>query len=72
MEKNNATREQVGLDGNNLLPPRLWWGHLVVSRLLKSTLAMKVKVCHFGSDTRFHKCYVFMKIWHTKIPVLLK
>lgn len=69
VEKINATRGRVGLDGNSLLPPPqvcqtlvcqtlacLWWGCLVMSKLLKSALAMKVKACHFGSDDRFHKC----------------
>lgn len=74
MEKVNATRGQIGFDGNNLLPPPqvcqtlacLWWGHLVMSRLLKSALAMKVRVCHFGSDGRFHKCSEsgkFHRLW---------
>jgi len=65
MEENNAQRGQVSLDGSNFLsPPQvcqmlacLWWGHLVVSRLLNSALAVKVRVCDCGSDDRFHKCY---------------
>lgn len=63
-KKVNATRRQVGLGGSNLLPPPqvcqtspcLWWGHLVISKLLKSALATRVKVYHFGSDDGFHMC----------------
>lgn len=65
MEEITVTRGQVALDGSSHLPaPRvcwrlawLWWGHLVMSRSVKSALAMTTKVCHFGSDDKFHKCY---------------
>lgn len=65
VEKNpNATRRQVGLDANNLLPPPqvcqmqtcLWWGYLRMSGLLKPAVEMKVKVCLFCGDDQFRMC----------------
>lgn len=65
MEEISLTRGQVALDGSSHLPAPwvcqglawLWWGRLVMSRSLKSALAVTTKVCHFGSDDKFYKCH---------------